>query len=284
MASARDITRRIKSVKNTQQITKAMKMVSSVRLRRAQEKALATAPYTNKLEELLHNVADGATDPLMEKRETIRRTGYIIVGADKGLAGAFSSNILKTTLKVLEKHNAEEYDVMTVGRKPAEAMKHYRIHVSDSMSGFSDKPSYEHAKLLAEKAVEKFLAQEVDEVYVVYTHFISALQQEVKVERLLPAAPVQGSDETKRNEEYIFVPDAKQVFTTLLPQYINMVLYNALLQSAASELGSRMTAMTAATDNAGELIDKLTLNYNKVRQASITNEISEIVGGANALE
>ncbi len=284
MPSARDITRRIKSVKNTQQITKAMKMVSSVRLRRAQERALATAPYTNKLEELLHNAAGNLAHPLMEERQEVRRTGYIIIGADKGLAGAFSSNVLKAALKVLEKHSAEEYDVMAVGRKPAESMKHYRIHVSDSMSGFSDKPSYEHAKALADTAVRKFLAQEVDEVYLIYTHFISALQQEVKVDRLLPAAPVRNTDETKTYEEYIFVPDATQVFTSLLPQYINMVVYNALLQSAASELGSRMTAMTAATDNAGELIEKLTLNYNKVRQAGITNEISEIVGGANALE
>ena len=286
MPNARDINKRIKSVKNTQQITKAMKMVSSVRLLRAQERALATAPYTERLERLVYNLAATVTDevtPLLQERHQIKRVCYIVIGADKGLAGGFTSNLMKVAVKVIEQQKSENYDVVAIGRKTQDYLKNNHIAIFSAMDGFSDKPAYEHAKAIAGKATKRFLAEDIDEVYVVYTHFMSALQQEVRTTRLLPAVE-KTTDREAINCEYIFTPDSQQVLALLVPQYVETVVYNALLQSAASELGSRMIAMTAATDNAGELIDQLTLHYNKVRQSGITNEISEIVSGANALE
>jgi F-type H+-transporting ATPase subunit gamma len=286
MPSAREINRRIKSVTNTQQITKAMKMVSSVRLRHAQERALATAPYTAKIEGLLRRLSAASTDadnPFFKKRE-VKRVCYIVIGSDKGLAGAFNSNINKATVAVLKDKPQSTFSVITVGRKPMEYLKHLRVPVDFKWSGFSDKPQFDHAKNLASKATEKFLSGEVDEVYVIYTHFKSALSQVVTTVKLLPISAETTTESSGPEAEYLFAPDAQQVLSTLVPQYLNMVIYNGLLQSAASELGARMTAMTSATDNASELIDKLTVHYNKVRQAGITNELTEIVSGANALQ
>lgn len=286
MPSAREINRRIKSVTNTQQITKAMKMVSSVRLRRAQDRALATAPFTEKMESLLQRLSSalpGIHDPYFQQRE-VKKVCYLIVGADKGLAGAFNSNINKTVVAALKDKPQSSFSVMTVGRKPAEYMQHLRVPLDFKWSGFSDKPQAEHARKLSQVVTERFLNGDVDEVYVIYTHFKSALSQEVKTVKLLPVSPPEGEAAGKMEGSYLFAPDAEEVLATLLPQYVHIVLYNALLQSAASELGARMTAMTSATDNAGELIDKLTVHYNKVRQAGITNELTEIVSGANALQ
>ena len=285
MPSAREINRRINSVTNTQQITKAMKMVSSVRLRRAQDRALATAPYTEQLEGMLQRLAaatPGENNPLFQTRE-VKRTCYIIIGADKGLAGAFSSNINKAMVEVLrDKPRAVSYLIVT-GRKPVEYLKHLRITPEYKRTGFSDKPEFTHAQALAREATNKFLDGTVDEVYLIYTKFKSALSQEVTRTRLLPIAPESVAGDGP-SEEYLFAPDAQQVLSTLLPQYIDMSIYNGRLQSAASELGARMTAMTSATDNASDLIEKLTVHYNKVRQAGITNELTEIVSGANALQ
>ncbi|ERT61897.1 ATP synthase F1 subunit gamma [Megasphaera vaginalis (ex Srinivasan et al. 2021)] len=284
MPSAREINRRIKSVTNTQQITKAMKMVSSVRLRRAQERALATAPYTEKIEGMLQRLsaAAGSSDsPLFEQRD-VKRTCYIIIGSDKGLAGAFNANINKAMTAVLQSRDKDALTIYASGRKPNEYLRHLRVTPAERWSGFSDKPQFTHAQQLADKAVAAFLDGTVDDVYVIYTKFRSALSQEVITERLLPIMPATVKKEGP-SEEYFFVPDAQQVLETLLPHYVQRFLYNGLLQSAASELGARMTAMTSATDNAGELIERLTVNYNKVRQAGITNELTEIVSGANAL-
>ena len=245
MASAQDLRKRIKSVTNTQQITKAMKMVASARLRKAQTKAEGTRPYAEKIGQILRHMSnsdlEGFSSPLLEVRP-IKRTCYIVVGADKGLAGAFSSNVLKFAMEQLHGKSSDTYRVITAGKKPRDSMKSRGIHIDKSYAGFSDKPSYEHARAIMHE------------------------QDEVK------------------GEEYDFMPSAVSVLEALLPKYLEITVYNGLLQSAASELGARMTAMTSATDNAGELIDSLGLEYNKLRQSSITNEISEIVGGANALQ
>lgn len=287
MPSAREINRRIKSVTNTQQITKAMKMVSSVRLRRAQERALATAPYTEKIEGMLQRLAAASTGEkvaLFTPHDEVKRTCYIIVGADKGLAGAFNSNINKAMVAVLKDKPRSASMLLVTGRKPAEYLKHLHIVPDQKWTGFSDKPQFTDAKQIAHVATEQFLAGEVDEVYIIYTKFKSALSQEVQTVKMLPISQQDGSEKTGPKEEYLFAPDAHQVLESLLPQYLDMLVYNSLLQSAASELGARMTAMTSATDNAGELIDRLTVHYNKVRQAGITNELTEIVSGANALQ
>lgn len=287
MPSAREINRRIKSVTNTQQITKAMKMVSSVRLRRAQERALATAPYTEKIEGMLQRLAAASTGEkvaLFTPHDEVKRTCYIIVGADKGLAGAFNSNINKAMVAVLKDKPRSASMLLVTGRKPAEYLKHLHIVPDQKWTGFSDKPQFTDAQQIAHVATEQFLAGEVDEVYIIYTKFKSALSQEIQTVKMLPISQQDGSEKTGPKEEYLFAPDAHQVLESLLPQYLDMLVYNSLLQSAASELGARMTAMTSATDNAGELIDRLTVHYNKVRQAGITNELTEIVSGANALQ
>lgn len=287
MPSAREINRRIKSVTNTQQITKAMKMVSSVRLRRAQERALATAPYTEKIEGMLQRLATASTGEkvaLFTPHDEVKKTCYIIVGADKGLAGAFNSNINKAMVAVLKDKPRSASMLLVTGRKPAEYLKHLHIVPDQKWTGFSDKPQFTDAQQIAHVATEQFLAGEVDEVYIIYTKFKSALSQEVQTVKMLPISQQDGSEKTGPKEEYLFAPDAHQVLESLLPQYLDMLVYNSLLQSAASELGARMTAMTSATDNAGELIDRLTVHYNKVRQAGITNELTEIVSGANALQ
>ncbi|MDU3879330.1 MAG: ATP synthase F1 subunit gamma [Veillonella sp.] len=276
MASAQDLRKRIKSVTNTQQITKAMKMVASARLRKAQTKAEGTRPYAEKIGQILRHMSnsdlEGFSSPLLEVRP-IKRTCYIVIGADKGLAGAFSSNVLKFAMEQLHGKSSDTYRVITAGKKPRDSMKSRGIHIDKSYAGFSDKPSYEHARAIMYEALS--------EVIMIYTRFVNSMTQIAQAERLLPIE--QPQDEVK-GEEYDFMPSAVSVLEALLPKYLEITVYNGLLQSAASELGARMTAMTSATDNAGELIDSLGLEYNKLRQSSITNEISEIVGGANALQ
>lgn len=300
MANTRDIKRRIKSVTNIQQITKAMKMVAAARLRRAEEKALSTRPYAEKLEQILLHITETTPDlksPLLVRRNIAKR-GYLVIGADKGLAGAYNSNLMKEVLGQIRNQDKGDYTVITVGKKPYEYLRNRGYDVAERFSGFSERPTYQHARMLAAEVTKRFIEEEVDEVIVVYTHFYTALRQKPQIRQLLPVdagttASANGyedadydtdADEDVVMDGYDFLPTVSPVFDSLLPQYVEITIYNALLQSAASELGSRMAAMTSATDNAGELIDDLTLSYNKARQAAITNEISEIVSGANALE
>lgn len=288
MASAQDLRKRIKSIRNTQQITKAMKMVASARLRRAQTKAKSTEPYAEKLGQILNNVA-GSLDtaeltayPLMEVRE-VQRTAYILIGADKGLAGAYTSNLIKYFTRLVAEEERTSYEVISVGRKPLEHLTHQKHAIAESYYGFSDKPEYSHAQRIVSDATKLFLEGKVDKVVMVYTHFVNSLTQTVRSVDLLPVTSPE-QDDSKMQEMYYYEPSAKAIYSELLPKYLEITVYNALLQASASELGARMTAMTSATDNAGELISTLNLEYNKLRQAGITNEISEIVGGANALQ
>jgi len=283
MPSARDIRRRIKSVKNIQQITKAMKMVAAARLRRAQERAISSRPYTDKIREMLARVAAGARDvthPLLTVRE-VERTCHLILGADKGLAGAYTSNVIREALPHVRGKDAAH--LMTVGRKVRDYFRRRGYKVDKSYSGFSEKPTYQHAVEMAGDIAAAYAAGEYDEVYLVYSRFFSPVNLKPTVIRLLPVDTNVSQAEGEAHE-YIFEPSAEEVLGLLLPKYLETVIYGALLQAAASELGARMTAMGSATENAQELISKLVLNYNKVRQANITREISEIVGGAEALK
>jgi ATP synthase, F1 gamma subunit len=281
--STQDIRRRIKSVKNIQQITKAMKMVAAARLRRAQERAISSRPYTEKIRQILAGVAAGARDsghPLLAVRE-VNRTAYLILGADKGLAGAYTANLLREVLpRVAGKDNVH---LLTVGRKVRDYFRRRGYTIDQQYTGFSEKPSYEHALKMARDVAAAYIHGEYDEVYLVYTQFFSPANHRPATVKLLPVdtSAALGEEEPR---EYIFEPSAEEVLGLLLPKYLETVVYGALLQSAASELGARMTAMGSATDNAEELISKLVLNYNKVRQANITREITEIVGGAEALK
>ena len=305
MASTRDIKGRIKSVTNIQQITKAMKMVAAARLRKAEEKANGSRPYAEKIGELLRrasSVTPGFTSPLFRTGE-VKKVGYLVICGDKGLAGAYNSNVMKRTLQEISGKDRSAYALYVCGKQAKNYLK-FRGYDPDTYHfGFSDKPSAQDSIDLSKEMVEYFTKEEVDEVYIIYTKFITALRQQVRVDRLLPIeAPAEGKTEEAakaaasewekerqdflRIEEdpYIFLPDAAAVLSKLLPEYIQVQVYNAMLQSAASELGSRMAAMSAATDNATERIADLNLTYNKARQAQVTNEISEIVGGAAALE
>lgn len=283
MPSARDIRRRIKSVKNIQQITKAMKMVAAARLRRAQERANASKPYTDKIREMLADVAGNARDsahPLLAVRD-VEKTAYLIVGADKGLAGAYTSNLIREVLPYVK--GKEGVHLLTVGRKARDYFKRRGYTIDQEYTGFSEKPTHQHAVDIAQGVAKAYADGTYDEVYLVYTQFFSPINQKPTIIRLLPVE-TSGNREEEQPRDYIFEPSAEEVLSLLLPKYLETVVYGALLQAAASELGSRMTAMGSATDNAEELISKLVLNYNKVRQANITREISEIVGGAEALK
>lgn len=305
MESTRDIKGRIKSVTNIQQITKAMKMVAAARLRKAEEKANGSRPYAEKIGELLRrasSVTPGFTSPLFRTGE-VKKVGYLVICGDKGLAGAYNSNVMKRTLQEISGKDRSAYALYVCGKQAKNYLKFLGYDPDTYHFGFSDKPSAQDSIDLSKEMVEYFTKEEVDEVYIIYTKFITALRQQVRVDRLLPIeAPAEGKTEEAakaaasewekerqdilriEEDSYIFLPDAAAVLSKLLPEYIQVQVYNAMLQSAASELGSRMAAMSAATDNATERIADLNLTYNKARQAQVTNEISEIVGGAAALE
>ena len=282
MPSAQDIRRRIKSIKNIQQITKAMKMVAAARLRRAQERAAASRPFTEKIRQVIASVAQNTRDavhPLLEIRQ-VNKVGFLVLSSDKGLAGAYSSNVFKEMLSHMP--SKDNTSLVTVGRKARDYFKRRGYKVDAEFSGFSEKPTYGNAIEIAQKLADGFKAGEYDEIRMVYTQFFSPINQVPATVKLLPIAETSSGSDKK--EDYIFEPSAGEVLDAMLPRYLETVIYGALLQAAASELGARMTAMESATDNAEELISKLVLNYNKVRQATITRELSEIVGGAEALK
>ena len=281
MASLQDIRRRIKSVKSIQQITNAMNMVATSRLRSAKEAAVANKPYADKMAQVVSDVASNAGDfshPLLEVRQEGKRL-LLVIAADKGLAGAYSSNAFKEAVSQVE--DKADTEIVAVGRKTREYFVNRSYTVASDYIGFSERPKYDNAKAIANDIIARFQSGEVKEVYMVYTRFVSAISCVPETVKLLPFGQL---SQDGPHAEYIYEPNAADVLGYLLPQYLVTTIYAALLQAAASELSSRMNAMSNATDNAQELIAKLDLHYNKVRQAGITREITEIVGGAEALK
>lgn len=281
MASLQDIRRRIKSVKSIQQITNAMNMVATSRLRSAKEAAVANKPYADKMAQVVSDVAANAGDfshPLLEVRQEGKRL-LLVIAADKGLAGAYSSNAFKEAVSQVE--DKADTEIVAVGRKTREYFVNRSYTVVSDYIGFSERPKYDNAKAIANDIIARFQSGEVKEVYMVYTRFVSAISCVPETVKLLPFGQL---SQDGPHAEYIYEPNAADVLGYLLPQYLVTTIYAALLQAAASELSSRMNAMSNATDNAQELIAKLDLHYNKVRQAGITREITEIVGGAEALK
>ncbi|MCF2600591.1 MAG: ATP synthase F1 subunit gamma [Veillonellaceae bacterium] len=282
MASLQDIRRRIKSVKSIQQITNAMNMVATSRLRKAKEAAVANKPYADKMAQVVSDIAANAGDfthPLLEARQEGKKL-ILVMASDKGLAGAYASNAFKEAVAGIEdKSNTE---IVAVGRKTDAFFKNRDYEVAKSYIGISERPSYDNAKEIAVDLISRFVSGEVKEISMVYTRFVSAISCVPETVQLLPFGNLAGQGGT--HAEYIYEPDAQSVLGYMLPQYLVTTIYAALLQAAASELSSRMNAMSNATDNAQELIAKLDLHYNKVRQAGITREITEIVGGAEALK
>ncbi|NLO96714.1 MAG: F0F1 ATP synthase subunit gamma [Peptococcaceae bacterium] len=282
MAGVRDIRRRIRSVSNMQQITKAMKTVAAAKLRKAQRKVIASRPYTRQIQEVLARLANAQTEiehPLLVKRP-VQKVGYIVLTSDRGLCGAFNANIIRLTRGIVEMRRDAEVGLVTVGRKGHDYFIKRKYRILAQFMGLGDDPNFNQANKIAEEAIKLYLAGELDEVYIIYSKFVSVLTQEPTAVKVLPIEPI--AEETSR--QYIFEPSPAQILQRLLPVYLKSQIYSALLESKASELGAQMTAMDSATENAKEMIEKLTLEMNRARQAAITTEISEIVGGAAALE
>ncbi|MGD7043000.1 ATP synthase F1 subunit gamma [Jeotgalibacillus proteolyticus] len=286
MASLRDIKNRITSTKKTSQITKAMEMVSASKLSRAESNAKAFVPYMEKVEEVVASIAVGAKDathPMLVSRP-VSKTAYLVITSDRGLAGAYNSNVLRAAYNAIQSRHTstDEYVVMTVGRVGRDFFAKKEVNIIDSILGLPDQPIFADIKEITSKAVGLYADGAFDELYMYYNHFVSAISQEVTERKVLPLTDV--ASVSNKLTSYEFEPSAEAILEVLLPQYAESLIYGALLDGKASEHAARMTAMRSATDNAKELIDSLSLSYNRARQAAITQEITEIVGGAAALE
>ena len=285
MPNLLDLRRRLRSVKSTQQVTKAMKMVSAAKLRRAQDRILSARPFAIRRLEVLNSLAtraDPKAHPLLRVREP-RRVEVIVITADKGLAGAFSANILKEAVSFLEKTRAEELELQVIGRKARDFFRRRSYTIRTEQVGIFRELTYDDAKQGARPIMDRYMEGSLDAVYLIYNQFKNVLQQDVVVERLLPLEKLHF-DLPEEQFDYIYEPAAKEILKDLLPIHVEYQLWRALLESAAAEHAARMTAMESATKNAGELIDHLTLTMNRARQAAITNEILEVVSGAEALK
>ena len=286
MANTIDIRRRIRSVKNTQQITKAMKMVAAAKLRRAQDRMFAARPYAAALREVLSSVAtrvgeeEMAAHPLLKAQEE-HNVLLLIVTADKGLCGAFNSNIIRAAMNAMREHHWDSVQLLPIGRKALDYFRRRPIPIRSEATQVYQALTLGTAREIARELIEDFVEDKIDAVYAVYNEFKSIIAQNVRVERLLP---IERDWEVAKTTtvDYLYEPNPQQILTDLLPKHIEFQLYRILLESAAAEQGARMTAMEAATKNASEMIDYLTLTYNRIRQASITKEIIEIVSGAAA--
>src|SRR5580765_1161623 len=287
MATLRDIRRRIRSVQSTQKITRAMKLVAAAKLRRAQERILSARPYATKMAELLGNLVSGTDTghPLMEQREGPRRQ-IVIITADRGLAGAFNTNVIRRAVELVRESSAAEVTLVVVGRKARDFFRRRAHTIKRDMIGFWDRLAYSHACELADELMRQYLDDEVDEVYLLYNEFRSvAVQRPVRVRLLpIPRTEAAAGEGTTEKVDYIYEPGPDAILGDLLPRHVRMQVYRALMESVAGEYGARMTAMEAATKNAKEMIDVLTIQYNKARQEKITKELLDIVGGAEALK
>ena len=282
-----DLRRRIRSVKNTQQITKAMKRVSAAKLRRAHEKVLAARPYASLLTEMLGSIlgnqaedAPALNHPLLARREE-KRILLLLLSGDKGLCGAFNSNALKASQRFLGEHPGASVEFELIGRRGADFYRRREVSVAGEWINVFSHVDLNVAREISRKVMDRFVAAEIDAVYLIYNEFKSVLSQTIVVKRMLP---VKIPESAGGSREYIYEQKPEEIFRTLLPKYVETNIYQAMVESGAAEHAARMTAMESATRNADEMIEKLTLHLNRVRQASITTELIEVVTGAQALE
>jgi F-type H+-transporting ATPase subunit gamma len=285
MPSLIDIRRRIRSVKNTQQITKAMKMVSAAKLRRAQERALASRPYAEMMRRVLSNVAAAAAGneeasrlPLLQVRDE-QRIQMIVVSSDRGLAGAFNANLFRRTQRFIDERGAGSMQFEVVGRKGRDYFRRRGYTVSGEHIGIIDRPNIEHAREIANKMIDLYSNAQTDAVYIAVNEFKTVMAPNIVLRRILPVEMPEGGGE---QVDYIYEQSPQELLSELLPRYVEMSIYRAMLESNSAEHGARMAAMDTASSNAGDVIQSLTLNMNRVRQAAITREIIEIVSGAAA--
>jgi len=291
VASVQDIKRRVRSVQNTRKITRAMELVAAAKLRRAQTRIEAMRPYAERMQELMVGVARVSRQglPLLQRRD-VNKAAILPLTGDRGLAGAFNAQILREAFGQERRLRAEGVEPrwLVAGKKGASTLRFRRYEVGQAWTGFSDSPRYADAQAIAHRIADLYSEQEVDKVVVIYNHFESALTQRVVAEEILPIPEslLEGGEDDHSQAllgDFIYEPEPEQILERLVPVYVETEIYRALLESAASEQGARMTAMRNATKNAGELIDSLTLSMNRARQAEITQEILEVVGGAEAL-
>jgi F-type H+-transporting ATPase subunit gamma len=296
MATVQDLRRRVRSISNTRKITKAMELMAATRLRRAEARIEAMRPYADRMLELMAGVARAASSvrnlPLLQQRD-VRTVAIVAVTGDRGLAGAFNSQVLRESFRLERELRRDGVDVRfgVVGKKGASTLRFRRYETFGAWTGFTDRPSYHDAQAVAHGLAELYTSGEIDRAIVVYNAYVSPLTQKVTAQDVLPISEellqeAEGGDEDedrKLRGDFIYEPEPEEILARLLPVYLETVVYRAMLESAASELGARMTAMRNASKNAGELIDSLTLAMNRARQAEITQEILEVVGGAEAL-
>jgi F-type H+-transporting ATPase subunit gamma len=289
MATQQDIKRRIASVNNTKKITKAMELVAGSRLRRAQARIEALRPYADRMQQLVVDVAGNvgqvSDQPLLARRE-VKSVAVVALTGDRGLAGAFNASIVRRALDIARAQRAEGREVvwLVIGRRGASTLRFRRQTVTADYTGITDRPTYADAQAIARRVAELYESSEIDRVVMVYNHFLSALSQRVDEVELLPVPEeAMAGEAVKLEGSFIFEPDERDILHDLIPTYLEITIYRALLESTASEHGARMTAMRNASENAGTLIDDLTLAMNRARQAEITQEILEVVAGADAL-
>jgi F-type H+-transporting ATPase subunit gamma len=294
VASVQELKRRVRSITNTRKLTRAMELVASARLRRAQMRIEAMRPYADRMMELMAGTARAAGSvrlPLLQRRENVQTVAIVPITGDRGLAGAFNAQVLRRSFALMREAQAagQEVRFYSSGRKAQSTLRFRRLPVGHAWTGFSDKPAYADAQAIAHALAEAYVNGEVDRVVVVYNAFVSALVQRVTVTEVLPIPEhvLTTEDEERAQDalvgDFIYEPEPEQILERLLPVYVETELYRALLESAASEQGARMTAMRNASKAAGELIDNYTLAMNRARQAEITQEILEVVAGADAL-
>src|SRR5437763_2335926 len=292
MASGKErvLRRRIKSVQSTKKITRAMELIAASRIVKAQQRVAAARPYSEQITEVIRQLAAaGATmdHPLLKRREEVRKVGFVVIAADRGLAGAYNTSVIRAAEREVRElqRQGTDYSLALAGKKTESYFRYRRFEIDYAASGFSELPRYEDAKTVAQAVIEQYQEGEIDEVRLVYTRFLSMGSQRVAVRRLLPLETGQLEDarEAGPQADYEYEPEPDAILEHLLPRYIEARVFAAMLDAAASEQAARQRAMKSATDNAEELIKNLSVEANKVRQSNITTEIMEIVGGAEAL-
>ena len=283
MANLKDIRNRIKSVKSIQQVTRAMKMVAAAKLRKSQERMEQSRPYANRLENLIQSLLPDVNRSMLKVLDVreVQRTAFVVITSDRGLAGSFNSNIIKKAEQKIAEFGKENSELFCIGRKGRDHFKKRDYNIADSFAEFWNELIYEDAIDMSSGIINRFISKKVDEVRVVYNYFRNIGSQEVVVEKLLPVSFDDSND--KKAVDRIYEPSKLEIVQSLIPRHLNIQMWKYLLESFASEQAARMVAMGNATDNAGEIIRDLQLEYNKARQAAITTEMLEIVGGAEAL-
>ena len=287
MAGAKEIRTKIKSVQNTQKITRAMEMVAASKMRKAQERMHRARPYADKMRQVIAHVSAANTEykhPFLVARDEVKRVGYIIVSSDRGLCGGLNNNLFRTVVSELDRWRSQEVesDFCVIGNKGGVFFRRLGVNLLASTSHVGDQPVIDSLIGTIKVMLDAYIAGNVDRVFFVYNQFVNSMTQQPVVEQLLPRVPSE-EEEVRHHWDYLYEPDARNVLDQLLSRYVESLVYQGVVENIASEQAARMVAMKAASDNAGDLIEGLHLQYNKARQASITQELSEIVGGAAAL-